>query len=128
EKTRRFIDGQIENVGNVSAFIGDLERLAIIAFTAAYFAFDVNVRQKVHLNFDQPAAFAIFAAAAFNIEAEASCVVTAHSRGGKLTEQFADRRECTGVGDWIGPWRPANGALVYNHSLIDLLDAANRLI
>ena len=94
----------------------------------AHFAFDVNVRQKVHLDFDQSTAFTIFAAATFDIEAETPRVITPHPCCGESTEQFADRRERTGVGDWIGTRRPANRALVDDDPFINLFHPANRSI
>src|SRR5207247_4218521 len=128
EKPRRFIHRQIENVGDVLAFVSDLQRLAVIAFAVAHFAFDVNVRQKVHLDFNQSAAFAIFAAAAFDIETEPPRVITAHPRCWQVTEQFADLCERAGVGHWIRTRRSANRALVDDDCFIDLFHSANRSI
>ena len=61
-----------EHVGDIFAFVGNLECLAIITLAVADLALDINVRQKMHLDFDQAAAFAIFAAPAFDIETEAA--------------------------------------------------------
>ena len=82
----------------------------------------------MHLDFDQPAAFAIFAAAAFHIETEPARVVTAHPRRRQLAEQIADRREGAGVGDRIGARRPADGALVDHDRLVELFETAHRPI
>ena len=80
----------------------------------------------MHLDLDQAAAFAIFAAAAFDVETEPPGVVTAHPRRGQLREQFANRRERAGVSDRIRARRAADRALVDHDRLVDLLEAAQR--
>ena len=82
----------------------------------------------MHLDFDQAAAFAIFAAPAFDIEAETPRIVTAHARRRQLREQFADRRKRAGVGDRIRARRSADRALVDHDRLVDLFDSAQRAI
>src|SRR5262249_12209639 len=95
---------------------------------AANFALHINVRQKVHLDLDQAAAFAILAAAAFHIETESSRVVTAHSRRRQLREQITDRPERAGVSYRIRSRRPADRALIDHDCLVDLFDTAQHLI
>src|SRR5882724_3633855 len=124
EKTCRLVHGQIEHIGNVLSFISDFERLAIVASTMTHFALDINVRQKVHFDFDQPAALAVFAATTFDIEAETPRVIPTDARGRKLCEQFANRCERTTVSDWIRSRRTPNRTLINHNSLVDLIDPA----
>src|SRR5438046_827433 len=118
----------MEHICDILAFVSDLESLAVVAFAPANLAFDVNVGQEVHLDFDQAAALAILTTAAFDIETESTCVVTADPRCGQLREQFAYRGERAGVCDRIRSRRPPDGALVNHNYLVDLFQSANRLV
>src|SRR6266480_639159 len=122
EKTCRLVHSQIEHVGNVLSFIGDFECLAIVASSMTHFALDIDVRQKMHFDFNQPAALAVFAATAFDIEAETPRVIPTDARGRKLREQFANRCECSAVSDWIGSGRAPNRTLINHNSFVDLVD------
>ena len=124
KKSRGLIHGQVENVCDIFTFVGDLQRLAIVAPAVANLALDINVRQKMHLDLDQAAALAILAPAAFDVEAEPAGTVTAHPRSRQLREQFANRTEGAGVGHWIRTGRPPNRALIDHDRLIDLFGAA----
>jgi hypothetical protein len=55
----------------------------------------------MHLDFDQPTAFAIFATAAFNVETETACIIPTHARRRQLREQLAYGRKGAGVSDRI---------------------------
>src|SRR5439155_1219271 len=48
--SRQLLHLQIENIGDIFAFVSDLKRLTVVPLAMAYFAFDVHVRQKVHLD------------------------------------------------------------------------------
>src|SRR5215475_14011426 len=101
KETRRFVHRQIEHIGDVLSFVSNLQRLTIVASPVTHFALDVNIRQKMHLDLDQSAAFAIFAATAFDVKTETSGIIAAHSGGGKLREQLSDGSERAAISDWI---------------------------
>src|SRR6266513_1797812 len=124
EKTCRLVHGQIAHVGNVLSFISDFERLAIVASAMTHFTLDINVRQEVHFDFNQPAALAVFAATAFDIEAETPRVIPTYARGRKLCEQFPNWCECSAVSDWIGSRRAPNRTLINHNGFVDLVDPA----
>src|SRR6266567_72375 len=124
EKTCRLVHAQIEHVGNVLSFISDFERLAIVASAMTHFALDINVRQEVHFDFDQPATLAVFAATAFDIEAETPRVIPTDARGRKLREQFPNWCERSAVSDWIGSRRAPNRTLINHNRFVDLVDPA----
>src|SRR2546430_12008200 len=128
EKSRGLVHGQVENVCDIFTFVSDLERLAIVAPAVADLALDINVRQKMHLDFDQAAALAILAPATFDVETEPAGTVTAHPRSRQLREQFANRTEGARVGHWIRTGRPPNRALIDHDRLIDLFGPAQRAI
>src|SRR6516225_6447785 len=91
EKTRRFVHRQVEDVGDVLPLVSNLQRLTIVASPMAYFALDINVGHKMHLDLDQSAAFAIFAAAALDVKAKTSGIVATHSGGRQLRKQLPNR-------------------------------------
>ena len=124
KKRERLVDRHLEHVGDVFSLVGDLERLAIVAFALADFADRVGVGQEMHLDLDQAVALAIFAAAAFDVETETPRAVTANARSRQLAEQIADRRERAGVSDGIGARSAADRALVDDDRLVDLIEAA----
>src|SRR6476620_10391690 len=93
KESRGFVHRQIEYICNILAFVRDLERFAVVALASANIAFDINVGQEMHLDFDQSSALAILATTAFDIETEPARVITADPRCGQLREQFAYRGE-----------------------------------
>src|SRR5205814_5564956 len=82
----------------------------------------------MHLDFDQATSFAVFAPSAFDVETEPPGIVTADARRGQLSKQFADWTECAGVGHRIGARGASNRALIDHDRLVDLFDAAQRLM
>jgi hypothetical protein len=55
----------------------DLERLAVVALALAHLARDIDVRQELHLDLEDPVALAVLAAAALDVEREAARGVAA---------------------------------------------------
>src|SRR5262249_53643527 len=113
---------------DILAFISDLERLTVVAFASTHLAFNVNVGQKVHLDFDQPTAFAVFATAAFHIETNTTCVVTTHPCSGEWSEQVAYWCQRTDGCDRVRTRGAPNRGLVNHNCLINLFQSANRLV
>ena len=68
----RLFDGHVQHFVDGLAFVLNFQRFAVIAFTFALVARDVDVRQEVHLNFDDAIALARFTAAAAHVKAEPS--------------------------------------------------------
>ena len=126
EKPRRFINRHVQDISDIFSFISDLERLAVVAAAAADLALHVNIGQEMHLDFDQSAALAILAAAAFHVETKPAGVVTAHPRSRQLRKQFADRGKSSGVGDRVRARGAADRALIDYDRFVDLLDSAQR--
>ena len=120
EKRQGFVDGHVQHIGDVFAFVGDLEGLAVVAATVADVAGDEDVGEEMHFDFERAVALAMFAASAFDVEAEASGVVAADTGGGDLREKFADGAEGTGVGGGIGARGASDGRLVDHDEAVDL--------
>ena len=111
EEGERFFDRHAQHVGDVLAAVVDLQRLGVVARAVADFAVDVDVGQEVHLDALGALALAGFAAAAFDVEAEAAGLVAADFRFAGLGEDLADLVEHAGVGRGIAARRSADGAI-----------------
>ena len=97
KKFHSVLNRHLQDLGDVLSFIFDFQGLLIITAAAAFFAFNVDVGQKVHFNFFQPLAFAMFAPAAFDVKAESSGAVTANLRFVAFGEKIADDGKNSGV-------------------------------
>ena len=126
EKARGFVHGQVEDVGDVLALVGDLQRLAVVAPAAADFALHIDVGEKVHLDLFHAVALAGLAAPAFHVEGKAPDLVAADARGGQAGKEFADRSKRAGVGHGIRARRAPDGRLVDDDRFVDLLEAVER--
>ena len=92
------LDRHVEHFGDVLAFVFNLQRFPVVAFSLTDIAGYVNIRQEVHLNFGNAITLASFASASANIKAEATGLVAARARFLRAREELSDRREYTGVG------------------------------
>ena len=97
EKPGRFVHRHFQDVRDILAAVRDLQSLAIVSRASADFALDIDVRQKMHFDFDDAVSLAILASASLQIEAESSAVIAAHARSRQLAEKFADRSKRTGI-------------------------------
>src|SRR2546430_2340549 len=68
EKVQGVFDGKLQNVGDALATEADLERFPVVAFPLADLARDIDVRQKVHLDFYETIALTGLAASALHVE------------------------------------------------------------
>ena len=116
-----FFHRHIEHVADVLALVLDVEGLAIVALAVAVLALDIDVRQEVHLDLDGAVALARLAAAALDVKGEASGVVAAGARLGRLRKELADAGKQVDIGSRIGARGAANRALVDANELVDLL-------
>src|SRR5207237_5095485 len=100
----------------------DLEGLSVIAAAIARLARDVHRRKKMHFDFDEAIALAFFAAAPFDIEAEAARFVSPDAGGGQAGEKIADVIEHAGVSSRIAARGAADGRLIDHNDFIGLLE------
>ena len=117
------VDGHVEDVGNILALVFDFQRFPVIAGAVADFTGDVDVRQEVHFDADDAVAFAGFAAAAFDVEAEAAGLVAPDLGFCRLAVELADGVEDARIRRRIGPRRPADRRLVDVDDLVDVFNA-----
>ena len=128
EQRQRLVDRQLEHVGDRLAAVLDLERLAVVAAALALLARHVDVGQEVHLDRDDAVALARLAAAALDVEREASRLEAARLRVRHHREQIADEGEQAGVGRRIRSRRPADRRLIDLDHLVDELDAFDPVV
>jgi hypothetical protein len=88
----------VQHFADGLALESDLQRLAVVAPAFADVARHVDIRQEMHLDFDDAVALTRLAASAFDVEAEAPGFVAAGAGFRHGCEDVADRREQAGVG------------------------------
>ena len=82
----------------------------------------------MHLDLHQSIALTRFAPPTFHIETEAPGPVAADLRFRHLSEQFADRREQSGIRGRIGARRAADRALVDVDQLIEMVQTRDPIV
>src|SRR5258708_19098319 len=105
-----------------------LLHLARIARPVAHLARNIDVREEVHLDLDDPVPLTVLAPTAPHIEAEAARLVAAHLRLGKLREEVAHVREHAGVRRGIRPRRAPDRRLVDVDRLVEVLEPLHRVV
>ena len=101
----------------------NLQGLAVVARAAADLALHIDIRQELHLDFDEALPFAVFAAAAADIEAEAAGFIAADLAFGQFGKEMADVVEHFGIGAGVAARRAADGTLVDVDDFVDFVDA-----
>jgi hypothetical protein len=86
----RFLDGEIEDLGDVLVVELDIEGFTAEPASGTGFAQDKGRREEVHFEFDAAGALAFGATALGTVEREASGAVAAETRFGQLSEETAD--------------------------------------
>src|SRR6202034_1406279 len=104
------------------------QRLLVVPAAVADLALHVDVRHEIHFDAALAIALAGFAAAADDVEAEATGLVATLARLGQHGEQIADRREHLRVSRRVGARRAADWRLIDADDLVDLFRAGDRLM
>src|SRR5687768_11057485 len=82
EEREPLFDGHLEHVRDALPLVADLERFAVVALPAADLAGDVDIREELHLDLDDPVAGAGFAASTLHVEGEPARAVATQARLG----------------------------------------------
>ena len=128
EELHRLAAGHVEHLGDRLAVEADGERLFVVALAAARVALDPHVGQEVHLDAKLAVALALLAAAAGHVETEPPRLIAAKFRLGQLGEKRANEIEGPCERGRIGTGRLAQRLLIDADHLVDLLDAADRIV
>ena len=103
------------------------KRFTVVARTLAGLAFDIDIRQEVHFDLDDPVTLAGLAAPTFDVKGKTAGFVPARLGLGQASEPIADRSECARIGRRIGSRRAPNGALINVDDLVEMLQPFDRL-
>src|SRR5277367_5011265 len=128
EYRQRILDGQIENVGDGVAVEFNRQRFLIVTATVTYFAGNVDIGHKIHLDAPLTVALAGLAAPAGDVEGKSSRLIAALAGLGQHRVEVADGGEDAGVGRGIGTRRAADGRLVDADGLVDLRKALDLVV
>ncbi len=118
-----FFDGHVEDVVDVFALVLDLEDGGFVAGSVALFAGKLDVGEELHLDGDGAVAFADIAAAAGDVEGEVAGGEAAALGVGLRGEEGADVVEGLDVGDGVGARGAADGGLVDEDDVVEVLRA-----
>ena len=123
EVGERFLDGHVEDVVDVAALVLDVEDGGFVTGSVAFFAGKLDVGEELHLDGDGAVAFADVAAAAGDVEGEAAGGEALALGVGLGGEEGADVVEGLDVGDGVGARRAADGRLVDEDDVVEVLRA-----
>ncbi|MNK74930.1 hypothetical protein D3C87_944540 [compost metagenome] len=121
KEARGFLDRHVQNVGYALALEDNFQGFAVVALALADVAGDVDVGQEVHLDLDDAVALTGLAAAALDVEAEATGTVAARLGLRQPRIPVADRVKGAGIGGRVRAGGAADGRLVDVDDLVELL-------
>ena len=128
EVVHRLAHAHVEHFGDVLALERHPQGGVVEAFAVAHLAGHVHVGEEVHLHDLEAVAFAGLAPSALDVERESTRLVAVGARFRRPREHVADAVEHLGVRGRIAPGRAADGLLVDLDDLVEMLDAAQRLV
>ena len=105
---------------NVFPVIAHFQDAALEARAAAFFADELNVREKLHFHGDGAVALTGFAATAGHVEGKMAGSVAAALGVGRVRKHFANGVEGFQVSGRVRTGRAADGRLVYDHHFADV--------
>ncbi|CNV10436.1 Uncharacterised protein [Salmonella enterica subsp. enterica serovar Bovismorbificans] len=121
----RFFNGHIQYFVDGLAFVLNLQRFPVIALAFALVARHVNIRQKVHFDFNDAIALARFAATAAHVEAESPWRVAARARLRHASKKLANRGKDARIGRRVGTRGAPDWALVDIDHFIEMFQPLN---
>ncbi len=116
-----FLDGHVEDVVDVFAFVADVEDGGFVACSVTFFAGELDVGEELHLDGDGAVAFADVAAAAGDVEGEVPWAEAAALGVGLRGEECADIVEGFDICNWIGSRGAADGGLVDEDDVVEVV-------
>jgi hypothetical protein len=123
EQFKGTADGHIEDVGDAAVIEADGECFGVEAFAAAGGAFDPDIREEVHFDLFLTHAFAVFAATARFVEAEAARFEAADAGFGHAAKEVANFVEESDVGCGVGSGSGPDGVLIDGDDSAEVFEA-----
>ncbi len=121
-------DTHVKYIEDTFSFIFDFQRLAVVPLALADLARHVDIRQEMHFDLNDAVASAGLAAAAPDVETEATLFIATQLRLRQAREQVTDIVEHAGIGRRIGTRRSADRRLVDVDDLVDVLQSEDRVM
>ena len=121
KKDNTFIHGHFQHIINRLPPIFHLESFPIVSLAFADFTGNVDIRQKMHLDFQDAIALTRFAASAFDVKREPPCGVPLCLGIVRLGEQLPNVCEYARIGCRIGTRRSADWRLVNVDDFVQIL-------
>jgi len=109
EKRHRLADSHVQYLGNFSPLVVYFQCFTVKAFAVTDVAGNIDIWQKLHLDFDNAFSLAGLAATTFGIEREAISRIPPYSGIGRFGIQVANKGEQAGIGRGIGALAAAYG-------------------
>ena len=108
--------------------LNKISRVSRLYRSPAYLAWNIDIREEVHLDLDRAVALAGLAASALHVEAEPARLVAANVGLVGLGEQLANVVEDSRVGSGVRTRGPSDRRLVDGDDLVELLHAFDALV
>ncbi len=118
-----FFDGHVEDVVDALAFVLDVEDGVFVTGSVTFLAGELDVGEELHLDGDGAVTFADVAAAAGDVEGEVAGAEAATLGVGLRGEEGADVVEGLDVGDGIGSRGAADGGLIDEDHVVEVMSA-----
>ena len=125
---QRLLHRHVQNVINALSLIFDLQGLPVVPLSAADLAGNIHIRQKVHLDLDDPVSAAGLAPAALDVKAEPALGIASGLGVRRRGEQVPDQVKHPRIGRRIGAGRPPDGGLVDGDDLIQLFHPVDSIM
>ena len=123
-----FLHRHFQHIMDALALVFYLQCLPVIPAALADFTGHKDIRQEVHLNFQDTIAFTGFTPATLDVEGKASAGIALEFGVRCLGKQFPDIGKHTGIGGRIGTRCPSDGRLVNVNNLVQLLNALQAIV
>ena len=108
-----FFHSHIEYIINTFSFIFYLQRLTVIPFSMTNFTWYIDIRQKVHLDFQNPISTARFTSSSLDIKTESSFLIPSGLCVCCCRKQITDQIKDSRISCRIRSRRPSDWRLVY---------------
>ncbi len=121
EKLQGLVHRHGQNVVNVASPVTDIQHLGFEALSFAVRTQNEHIGKKLHFHLLESFALAGFATSAGHIKGKITGPEIAGLGFGGIGQQPADRIQGFGIGQCIGPRGAADGPLVHQHDIIDMI-------
>lgn len=127
EEVKGFFDIHVQDFRDVLPLESHLKGLMVVSRSMAILTLDIDIREEVHFHPFHSAPFAYLASSSPRIEAESPRSISALHRFMARGEGLPDMSEDSGIGRDIRVGSPADGGLIHDDDLVQILGSADAL-